>query len=254
MDWLRAALTETAEQPGGETLSRFQQSIDPEWIAQALKATGTATLRKRRLPAEQVIWLVLGMAILRDRPIHEVVSKLDLVLPGPRDEGIAKSSVLEARKRLGPEPLQWLFRQCSKQWALRSAVEHAWRGLRVFAIDGTTMRVPDSADNRATFGLASGGDRGDSAYPLVRMAAVIAVRSHLIAEACIGPYATGEHTLAESCFSVIPDDSLTIVDKNFLAAKCLVGLQQGGSNRHWLVRAKSNTKWTVLQQLSGGDL
>ncbi|KYF79231.1 hypothetical protein BE11_38105 [Sorangium cellulosum] len=53
-----------------------------EWIEQALAATGTATLRRRRLPAEQVIWLVLGMALMRDRPIEEVVTKLDLALPG----------------------------------------------------------------------------------------------------------------------------------------------------------------------------
>ncbi|MEW5928160.1 MAG: transposase domain-containing protein [Gemmatimonadota bacterium] len=32
-----------------------------------LHATGTATPRKRRLPAEQVIWLGLGMALYRDR-------------------------------------------------------------------------------------------------------------------------------------------------------------------------------------------
>jgi hypothetical protein len=254
MDWLQAALTEVAEQPGGETLESFQQSIDAEWIEEALKATGTATLRKRRLPAEQVVWLVLGMALMRDRPIDEVVSRLELVMPGPWEGRIAKSSVIEARQRLGPKPLKWLFQRCSKQWALDSAAKHAWRGLSLFATDGTTVRVPDSGDNRETFGLASGGDRSDSGYPLARLVAVLAVRSHLVADASIGACGTGEHTLADQCFSVVPDDSLTIVDKNFLAAKYLVGIQRGGSNRHWLIRAKSSTKWTVLQQLGSGDL
>jgi Insertion element 4 transposase N-terminal len=44
---------------------RLTASIDPAWVDAALAATGTATLRKRRLPAEQVIWLVLGMALSR---------------------------------------------------------------------------------------------------------------------------------------------------------------------------------------------
>ena len=44
---------------------RLRSSIDPEWIGAALEATGTATLRRRRLPAERVIWLVLGMALYR---------------------------------------------------------------------------------------------------------------------------------------------------------------------------------------------
>ena len=61
---------------------RLRESIDPAWIDAALEATGTATLRKRRLPAEQVIWLVLGMAIYRQRPIDELVGRLDLSLPG----------------------------------------------------------------------------------------------------------------------------------------------------------------------------
>jgi hypothetical protein len=60
-----------------ESLDNFRRHIDPTWIEQALSATGTATLRRRRLPAEQVIWLVLGMALFRDRPIEDVVSKLE---------------------------------------------------------------------------------------------------------------------------------------------------------------------------------
>ena len=64
-----------------------------------MEATGTATLRRRRLPAEQVIWLVLGMALLRDRPIAEVVSKLDLALPGKDGSPVvAPSSVAQARQ------------------------------------------------------------------------------------------------------------------------------------------------------------
>lgn len=39
---------------GGELLERLRASLDPEWIDEALKATGTATIRRRRLPAEQV--------------------------------------------------------------------------------------------------------------------------------------------------------------------------------------------------------
>lgn len=33
-------------------LQNFRSLIDPEWIEEALQATGTATVRRRRLPAE----------------------------------------------------------------------------------------------------------------------------------------------------------------------------------------------------------
>jgi hypothetical protein len=51
--------------PSEDFLPKFVASLDPEWIEQALVATGTATIRRRRLPAEQVVWLVIGMCIFR---------------------------------------------------------------------------------------------------------------------------------------------------------------------------------------------
>ncbi len=253
MHWLDAALTETANRPSADTLSTLQNSIDPQWIEQALAATGSASLRKRRLPAEQVVWLVLGMALLRDYPIDEVVRKLELVMPGERDcSTVARSSIVEARQRLGPEPMKWLFDRCSQKWAAEHAAKQAWRGLSVFAVDGTNLRVADSGENREEFGVAT-GPRGESGYPLVRLATLMAVRSHLLLSARFGSYSTSEHTLADDCLGALVDDSITIVDKNFLAAKYLVGIPRSGKNRHWLVRAKSSTSYQVLEQLGPGD-
>lgn len=252
MTWLDAALEETASSPNLDSLTTFQTHLDPEWIEEALTATGTATLRKRRLPADQVLWLVLGMATMRDRPIDEVVLKLDLALPDRADKPLAKSSIVAARKRLGEDPVRWLFERCAKQWAHASAADHAWRGLSLYAVDGTTLRVPDSDVNREHFGLAS-GPRADSAYPMVRLVAVMAVRSHLLAAANFGPYERSEHELADELWKEMPDDSLTILDRGFLSAKVLLGLQRGGKNRHWLIRAKSNSTWTELEELGPGD-
>jgi Insertion element 4 transposase N-terminal len=39
----------------------FSETLEPAWIAQALTATGTASIRRRKLPAEYVVWLVIGM-------------------------------------------------------------------------------------------------------------------------------------------------------------------------------------------------
>src|SRR6266851_5232809 len=92
-------------------LSSFEkliEQIDESWIDAALELTGTATVRRRRLPAEQVVWLVLGMALYRDLSIPEVVDKLGLALPGERGVSVAPSAVPQARSRLGPEPLVWL--------------------------------------------------------------------------------------------------------------------------------------------------
>lgn len=233
---------------------RLQASIDPEWIDEALEATGTATLRRRRLPAEQVIWLVLGMALYRDRRIDEVVAKLDLALPGRRGVTPAPSSVTQARARLGDEPLQWLFERCSEHWAHASARTHAWRGLAVYGVDGTTVRVPDSPENRAHFGgQAAGGDRGVSGYPIARVVTLMALRTHLVAAMRFGPYTVGENTYSRGLWAQVPDNSLVIVDRNFYDAAALFPLQDHGANRHWLIRAKRGLKWRTVETLGPGD-
>jgi hypothetical protein len=84
-------------------LTQFQRDVDPTGVAGALAATGTATLRRRRLPAEQVLWLVLGMALYRDRSIGEVAATLDLALPGAPGRSRALPGARgRSRARVGP--------------------------------------------------------------------------------------------------------------------------------------------------------
>ncbi len=232
---------------------KLQANIPTEWIEQALEATGTATIRRRRLPAEQVIWLVLGMALYRDRTIATVANDLDLALGGKRWR-VAPSAIPQARARVGSEPLRWLFERCATKWAGESAREHAWRGLAVYGVDGTTVRVPDSDENRAHFGGQSAdAKRGASGYPLLRAVTLMALRSHLVAAMRFGPYAKGETTLAQELWPQVPGDSLCIVDRNFLVMGTLQALTLEAPNRHWLTRAKSTTKWTVVKPLGKGD-
>jgi hypothetical protein len=79
---LEESLVLTAEVFEPKTFSAFRELVDPEWIRQALRARGDITMRRtrrRRLPAEEIIWLValcarklammvpaIGMALFRD--------------------------------------------------------------------------------------------------------------------------------------------------------------------------------------------
>jgi hypothetical protein len=250
---LRKALARVADVPRSESFDDFRRHVDADWVRDALDATGTATLRRRRLPAEQVVWLVLGMALFRDRSITQVADSLDLALPARRGPTAAPSAISQARARLGEEPMAWLFDTCAQRWAHTSADQHRWRGLSLYGVDGTTLRVWDSEENRDHFGLPSGGPRGSAAYPQVRLVALAALRSHLLAAASVGPYTTGEGTLALDLWSQLPDHSLCVVDRNFLAANVLIPLARDGNSRNWLIRAKKNTRWHELERLGKDD-
>ena len=95
--------------PRADSFEIFGRTLDRQWIEDALEATDTATVRRRKLPAEQVVWTVIGMGLFRDRSIQEVVRHLDLVLPASttaaRRPVVTSSAVVQARDRLGAQPL-----------------------------------------------------------------------------------------------------------------------------------------------------
>lgn len=244
----------------GEWPDHFEQfaaALDPVWIQQALTTTGKATVRRRKLPAEQAVWLVIGMGLFRDRSIPAIAQHLDLVLPEPNAKGAARplssSALVQARQRLGSEPLAELFRQTAEHWAVSAADGQRWRGLAVYGVDGSTLRIADTPENDSTFGRAGSSRGGTAAYPQLRLVTLMALRAHLLAGLVLGPYRTGEVTLAETLWDKIPDDSLTILDRGFLSYGLLHRLQTRGCARHWLIRARTKFKWRVIRRLGAND-
>jgi hypothetical protein len=235
-----------------DNLERLKEHLKPEWIEEALHWTGTTSIRRRRLPADQVVWLVIGMGLFRSEPIERIVEMLDLALPDKKESLVAKSAVTQARQRLKEEPLEYLFRMTATEWAIRSAHAHQWRGLTLYGLDGTTLRVPDSPENRETFGGSYSGLGRDSGYPMVRVVALMALRSHVLADFRFADWHTGEVTLAREVWSELPEESLVIVDRNFLVKRDLFALECSG-NRHWLSRTKKNTRWSIIERLGHDD-
>jgi hypothetical protein len=87
----------------------------------------------------------------------------------------------------------------------------------------------------------------------VRLVALMALRSHLLAQVAFDPYATGGVTYAEELWSSVPTNSVCIMDRGFITAGILLALNQGDYNRHWLTRAKRNLAWRVVEKLGRGD-
>jgi len=250
---LQEALLDAASFVPPDSLEALKAHLDPIWIEEALAWSGTTSIRRRRLPAEQVVWLVIGMGLYRREPIERIVKLLDLAIPDEKGSLLAKSTITQARQRLKDDALEYLFTVSAAEWSTRSADAHRWRGFALYGWDGTTMRVPDSPENRAEFGGAhAGGGRGESGYPLVRIVAAMALRSHVLSSFCIADYHTGETTLAQGLWGTVPDNSLVIFDRNFLIKRQLVHFETSG-NKHWLSRSKVNTRWAVVEHLGPND-
>jgi len=235
-------------------LSTFTQNIPIEWVASALDLSAQATLRRRRLPSDQVLWLVLGMALFRDEPVHEVARRLNICAQGLASHDLlARSGVTEARKRLGADPVEWLFRQTGHQWGGERYDGDTWQGLQVLAVDGALLRTPDTPELREHFGSGNTSTERQTPFPMLRLVALMNVRSHLILDAQLSPYRRSEMRLASEFMQQIPAYSVTLFDKGFWGADFLLSLVTAGENRHWLIPARQGLISEEVARYGKGD-
>lgn len=252
MGWLREALDAVDGMGPRGGIERFAASIEVGWIEEALSATGTASVRRRKFPAEQVIWLVLGMALYADRSIKAVVDHLGLVLNG--DRHLAPSALSKARYRLGPAPIEWLFERVAQEWSGTPGLGD-YKGLSVYGVDGTHIRVQDSDENFQHFGKPGGrAGAGDAGYPQLRLVALMNLSNRLLAAVKAGPIAASEQVLVKDLWAKIPDNSLTLADRGFNSYMSLLELVGDGSNRHFLFRLKSDVVYEELEELPDGTV
>lgn len=235
-------------------LSTFTQNIPVEWVSSALELSAQASVRRRRLPSDQVLWLVLGMALFRDEPVHEVARRLNICAQGLASLDLpARSGISQARTRLGADPVEDLFRKCGQHWGTERYPDDDWQGLAVLAIDGALLRTADTPELRQHFGSGNTGTDRQTPYPLMRLVALMNVRSHVMLDAQLSPYRRGEMRLAEHFLEKIPDRSITLLDKGFWGADLLLSLAGAGSERHWLTPSRNNLVAEEVERYNAHD-
>jgi hypothetical protein len=226
---------------------RLGEHLPYEWIEQAVCSTEATSIRHRRLPAQQVVWLMVALALYRHKSIGEVLDDLGLAVPDVQTPFVSKSAAAQARQRLGAAPLQWLFEQSAQAWCEQDRQAYVFKGLQLFAMDGTILRTHDTGGNRTHFGAQNYVGDTVASYPQVRGVTLTALPTHLIRNAVFGPYAINEMLYAKQLIETIPDASLTIFDRGFLSAEILCSLTTQGTQRHFIIPAKANTKWERLE-------
>lgn len=112
--------------------------------------------RRRVLSARFTVYFVLALCLFPQADYLEVLRLVKAGEPTLRPwAGVNKSSLTRARQRLGWPVMRELFRAVARPLGRSTELFH---GLRVLALDGMLLAVPDSLHNRKTFGK-SGSQR-----------------------------------------------------------------------------------------------
>lgn len=235
----------SAEQLGG-----LSDLLSPELINECLKDSGIATIRKRRLPMEMMVWSVIGMSLYRHLSMEKVVSQLDILLPGNRPF-VAPSAVIQARQRLGSDVMKAAFSKTQQLWHEKTP-HPDWYGLTLHAVDGVVWRTPDTKANDKEFSR-TGNKTTTSDYPQVRMVCHMELTSHLLTSSAFGSVSESEVALTAQIIDQTPDQSLTIFDRGFYALGLLHRWQTSGTEKHWLLPLRKGAQYKTVAKLGRGQ-
>jgi hypothetical protein len=200
------------------SLASIMRMIPLRKVREALKVTGTASVRNRLLPAPMVVYLVLMLALYADVSVREnmviLLEHLRSMFGGENVKRPADSAVSKARRRLGAKPFRWLFEQVARPLGDAKLAGCFWRGFRVVAADGTTADVQDTAENRERFGLHH-NQHGLVGYPQMKAVVLMECGTRAPLACSIGRNNSYEPALFDNIAPVLDKDMLMLGDRAY---------------------------------------
>jgi len=193
-----------------------------QWVPAQVVARATAgrsAHRGRRpgaLPLQFTAYFELALALFSGDSYEDVVDHLVGAVPELCGHAPAKSSLVEARRRLGPAAMRALFEQvAARPVAGQGTLGARWRGFRTLGVDGFLLETPDTAANRGYFGAPSNGRSAPLGYPQARVVTLVETGTRSPIAAAVGTYHSGEPTLARELASAVGPGDLVLFDRYY---------------------------------------
>ncbi len=226
---------------------RAFRALFPTRLLRRAVAAGGRPTRTRKLPRDRLLAVLLTWFLKADLGLPAVYRWLLHAEHCP----LAEPSLYLARGRLGWAPLRWLRHHVVGPLAGPEQDPDAfYGGLRLLALDGTTLTVADTEANERSFGRARNQHRAGG-YPQVRVVAVCEVGTHALIDWVVRGYRRSEIDLARRLLRRVPAGALLLADRNFHAFALWHGAQGGGYEL--LIRVQAGPTLPVEEVLSDGS-
>jgi hypothetical protein len=235
----------------------IETAIPAEAIEKAIANTKVSEERKRALPAQLVVCLVIAMSLWSRDSMRDVLKNL---IDGLNDAWVkvgkywrfpCKSAITQARQRLGARVMSQLFYQLVKPMATEKTLGAFLNGLQIVVIDGTVFDVPDSDKNARVFGRPSSRPGTQSAFPKVRLVILIEAGTHLIFDALMCSYRMGERVRALKLLRSVKAGMLLMWDRGLHSYAMVQATVVKGCD--YLGRIPANVKFLVETPLADGS-
>ncbi|MFI8235592.1 IS4 family transposase [Streptomyces sp. NPDC085900] len=195
------------------------RSFPPDLVDRVIVECGRAGQRNRLLPPRTTVYLVLTMCMFPQASYGQVAHALaDGLAWATQAHGPSHlptgAAIFKARARLGAEPLASLFTESTSATACgRVAIRYGrWR---LVGLDGVTLGVPNSAENREQYGPSPAAERSRSTVAQADVIALAECGSHFIARAALGHPRRARSALARDVCKSLASDDLLLADQKF---------------------------------------
>jgi hypothetical protein len=198
-------------------LEVLEEAFPEEKIETILRELGRQSVRVRKLPATMMVYYVIALGLFVSVGCREVLRRLleSSRWVWPSEVKLStETAITKARKRLGYEVIERLYREIVKPIAARRSPGAFFRSWRVVSLDGSTLEVADSDANEKAFGRP-GASRGKSAYPQIRFVTLLENGTHVLFGAVMDAFHVGEITLAMKVLGRLKRGMLCLADRNF---------------------------------------
>lgn len=193
-------------------------------------------IRKRKMPLEDIILCTLSKkGLTTEMELHKY-----LIEKGATSMNISKQGFLQQRRKLNYEVFSFLNKEYLQSFYF-SDEPVLWNNYMVFAIDGTKAEVPNSDENRVTFGEC--GNQHNKGEVRALVSAMFDVFNHFILDLKIDSIKASESELAKQNIKavkgILKDNPFIIVfDRGYPSIEFVHFLEE--NNLKYLFRLSSN--------------
>jgi hypothetical protein len=178
------------------------------------------------------VWVFLSQCFSSDHSCRDAVAKH---IAWRLFRGLAPCSAqtgayCTARDALPEEACHNLVRRTGRRVEDEAPEAWHWLGRRVRCADGSTMTMPDTAENQAEYPQASTQKRG-CGFPIARILVVFSLAVGTVLDAAISPYKgkqTGENSLFRKLHDILENGDVVLADRYFSGWFDLALLKQRG--------------------------
>ena len=188
--------------------------------------------RERLFPPTETLAMFVTQALSADRSCQHVVNQaaVQRLVTGVPACSTHTGGYCRARQRLPLEMVSGLTRYLGQQIDQQLPSEWRWHGRRVRLVDGTTVTMPDTAENQAAY-PQQGGQKAGLGFPICRVVGITCLSSGALLNAAMGRFngkGGDEQTLLRSIQESLESGDILIGDAFFPTFFLIAAMQAQG--------------------------